>query len=368
MKKRLSILNMAGLIWSMGAIAGSEPVSWTLYPSTGFSNSKWVYYKLTNNLPIATNILIEKVSTGGSFGVLDLCKYAPVQPGKSCYIFIGFKPQDDGESSFSLIYGYHNKRIPLPTLVVASSAPHTSTFFGEIVGLPSTIYTNNTTNFSIVYTNTGDTQLTGCIAPQLSNTGPATTSSREGSPPCGETLDIGDSCILNATVTGNSTTAGVVNIQSTMACNGPISAHPQASTYGNGQAGCDLQADVTLPLPSITHKYSDNVVMITFTNQCQSAMTMTDLGVNATGVTPTTVTISDSLSDCTGILGGGESCHVYASIIPQDTGPLMVTASAKSQSGASVEGYTSDIVKNPKYYRNLTMAVGIVTKFLLNSL
>lgn len=356
MKTRFFLLSTISFFWSMTLLAATDPVSWSLNPKAGFPATKIgdqsvVVYTLTNNLPIATTIYTQEQITGGNFSVSDKCKNISLAANQSCEIAVGFIPANTGESSYQLTYGYHNNRIPLAKLIAtgtgSASQPNLS---GATVGLPTTINSNNPTNFSAVFTNTGDIDLTGCtVAPNISHTGvPATLNSSQGTPGCTGTIAAGESCQWDGTVT--SSTSGLLNIEANMTCTGPstLVTNPKATTHVSSDTGCDVQATVNLALPADTHTYSDNIVSFVFNNKCATPVALTPVEVKATG-TSAVVTVSPTMSTCSTTLAADSSCEVFASVIPQAQGTLSVTASTQAGSSATVYASTSEQVATPPY-------------------
>lgn len=126
MKVHLYLMNLVGFLWSLGAIAGSDPVSWSLNPKNGFLSTKVgqqsiVQYTLTNRFPYPAILTTFITITGAGFNIHDACKNTSLAPGGSCRISVRFKPSSAGVSTFKLEYGYHNKRILLPALTAVGA-------------------------------------------------------------------------------------------------------------------------------------------------------------------------------------------------------------------------------------------------------
>ncbi len=293
-------------VWCAGVLyAGSDPVAWSLFPTSGFANTpighqSVVQYTLTNRLPFAALIVTEYKVTGGNFNVHDECDGNSLAPNASCQISVAFNPASDQTSTFQLIYGYHNNRIPLPILsAVGTGEPTNIALHGAIRDLPPTIYKGNTVDFYAVFTNTSDTDLTGCTAaPLFTSTGVAATlGSSQGTPPCTGTIAAHASCEWDGTVDSN--TAGLLTIFAAVTCTGPtaVTTNPRASTIVQDETSCLVQAQVELPLPESTYQYADNIVKFKFKNQCATPVSLSGMQVVAEGVTAQ-VTTSSSLSTC----------------------------------------------------------------------
>lgn len=347
----LRVLQLIGLVASFNLFAAADPVSWSLSPASGFPATQVGYqsvvqYTLTNHLPFATKLVIDSKSTGGNFTIHDECHDISVASGKSCTIIVAFNPAA-GRSTFQLIYGYHNNRIPLPALkAVGTGEPAGTKLSGVIRGLPPTFYKGNTVDFTAIYTNKSNTIITGCTPPYFTSTGiPATIQNSFGIPPCVDSLAPGASCRHDGTVT--STATGLLTIQGHYDCMA-IKSAPQASTVVKSNSGCVVHASVDLPLPATTHKFSDNIVSFKFENECSTTALFNSIKVLATGV-KARITVSPTLSTCKTSLAAGAECVVVASIIPQDIGVITVKAVTKTKAGAVVSGLTSAKVNAPGY-------------------
>ncbi|MDI1352639.1 MAG: hypothetical protein PSV35_07705, partial [bacterium] len=197
---------VAGSLWSLGALAASDPVSWSLSPVTGFPSTavgqqSAVEYTLTNQLPLPTQMVTQTVIKGGNFSVTDKCNKVTLAPKASCNIGVSFTPASAQKSTFQLIYGYDNNRIKLPILT-AMGTGQSSTLSGVIQGLPATLAKGVDGKFTAIYTNNGITTLTGCtIEPNFTTSGvPATLQSSQGVPPCTGSLLAKHSCHLNGSI------------------------------------------------------------------------------------------------------------------------------------------------------------------------
>jgi len=356
MKTSLSIIGLAALLGSGAAMAVSDPVAWSLTPATGFAatlvgNQSVVQYTLTNRLPFTATLVTQKITTGGNFTVQDECNNASIAPGKSCDVSVGFSPTTAGNSTFQLIYGYHNNRIPLPVLTAVGTPIPFSVLGGTITDLPATFYLGNTPDFTATFTNKGNTTLGGCSVPSFSLTGAAATGAivTTSQNTCAATLAPGNSCTIVGQL-GSVNNPGPLTVNGYMQCGSPnlVTAQPTSSAIVQNEMGCAINASTTLPLPQSTHKYSDNVVKFKFENECTSAVTMGPVQVVANGV-PAQVTVSTDLSTCSSSLAAGTDCEVLASIIPQGTGTMTVSASVTAGTGQTSNTSTTAQVVAPVY-------------------
>lgn len=122
---------------------------------------------------------------------------------------------------------------------------------------------------------------------------------------------------------------------------------------------CISSPTVTLPLPTNVFQFSDNIVQYTFTNTCPTNASIGLVNVNATlGNTllasNAQVTLTVGKDNCSNkTLSPFGSCTVSASVIPQTTGTLTVTAGTVSQ-GVPVSAATSAPVSANNYQHTVT--------------
>lgn len=354
------VIIKAFCVWLFTActvFAASDPVSWALVPATGFpatkiSEQSIVYYTLTNRLPFAVRIIIDSKVTGGSFALHDECHNVSINPGKSCVVVVAFKPTSAKKSTFQLIYGYNKNRIPLPVLTAQGVAnPLTDRLRGVIQGLPPTFHENTNVDFEAVYTNTGTATLTGCTATDFTRSGVQATVNTGANTCNNVSLNPGDSCVVNGSVS-SLTTPGIVTINSEAQCTGPAptATSTKASTLIKAPVNvCVVHSRVDYPLPSATYKYADNIVSFVFENECTSAVTLGPISIAASGTTATITKAAyssapKSLNNCAATLAAGAECKISASIIPSGVGNLTVTASATPTGKASTSAKTSATV------------------------
>lgn len=351
----------------LNAYAATDPVSWSLSPSTGFPSTQvgstsTVIYTLTNHIPHPTKLLTEITSHNGVFRVTDGCNQQTIATGSSCIIAIAYAPTAAGTATIRLIYGYHNNRIPLPTLT-ATATGHSSTeiVHGVISGLPPAFTITNPEQkpiFSAIYTNTGSVDVIGYAGNNIGANVLATSPTSVAtvallSNTCGTsggplTLRPGDSC----TVTGQLTpvSVGAVTVQGLYTYDGGNkTATPSASSQViNGSGGCIVHGYASLPLPTDTYKYADNVVQFTFENECTSASaTLGSVSLTSNSAPPATITTNTVYDLCSNMtLAAGGSCTVTASVIPKATGPLLIKAAVQTGSGTASATTKSTVATN----------------------
>lgn len=354
MKLNFSLIGLTFLMMAK-ASAATDPISFELLPAAGFPDTKVghqssIQYTLTNHLPFAATLITEYQFRGGAFSIHDDCHNRSVASGGSCQVIVGFKPAAAGNSSFNLIYGYHNNRVSLPAITAIGIAePSTTVLSGTIVGLPPSFYSGEQVDYTAVFTNKGHAQLTGCTISNFTSTGvPAVLNTAQGIPPCGATLDPGDSCHLDGTATANA--SGILKITGHMRCTGPaaVSSAPHASAIVKKQGGCTVHANVLLPLPETTHTYSDNIVKYVIENECPGAVGLGNISIQSSGGDPV-ITRSKALSTCGSTIAGLSECYVFASVIPQKTGAMSITLATVTGTGEKISAVTSTKILAPGY-------------------
>lgn len=338
MKK--STVNFFFLSIFSSSLFAIDPVSWRLQPSTGFpetpiGHQSTVQYTLTNKLPLPTKIITIINTTGGGFNVHNECANATLNSGASCDISVGFLPETAGVSTFSLTYGYHNNRIPLPTLTAVATGQAAGQLQGQITGLPPTLYLNNTPDFTATYTNPTNATLTGCSnTPSFTLSGPGSIGVgvvSTGST-CGATLRPHSSCKIDGQLT-NTNSGGSIIITGNMTCN-QASARPKAETIVQNQTGCTVHGHTLLPLPTRTYRYADNVVKFQFENECAPGNGVSLGTVNISSNIAATITKPAIYDTCSNrVLDGGSDCTVIASVIPNSiTNNMVITANVTAGS------------------------------------
>lgn len=166
------------------------------------------------------------------------------------------------------------------------------------------------------------------------------------------------SCNISITYTPQS--HGLASIQLTYGYHNNRIPVPVLVVNGTGQnGGCVTSAIASLPLPSTTYQYADNIVQFTFLNSCiQTSTTLGPVTITPTfnpeaGQSATTTIGTDHCSNT--VIPPQGSCTVTASVTAQGSGSstLSVTASALSD-GALVTAMTSSALQTGSYQHNVT--------------
>lgn len=123
---RICLMWVLSFFFTQGCIAGIDPVAWIVVPATGFppvsvGGTTAVIYTLSNRLPTSATINTSVLKSNDSFIIQDNCNNLPLLPGLSCTITITYFAQVAGKAFIQLSYGYHNNRISLPALGVATT-------------------------------------------------------------------------------------------------------------------------------------------------------------------------------------------------------------------------------------------------------
>lgn len=364
MHKTNHFLSLALLAFFNAAFA-SDPVSWTLTPAGGFSptqvgHQSHVTYTLTNHLPLAATIVTSITSTGGNFSVVNGCAGKNLAPNGRCHITIGFSPSEADVSTLQLTYGYHNNRIPLPTLRAQGTAAPAGAVQGSIAGLPAVMTLNplQTPDFTLTYTNAGNAAVTGfagnamgadivSVTPGVANV--AVLENNCGTPGVPVVLQPQASCTVTGQITP--THAGQLALRGLFTY-GTKSAQVLASALvEQGSGSCTVHGQTALPLPAVTYQYSDNTVKFIFENECSAtAATLGQVQV-ATSFTPNsgqsaTTTVLPLYDTCSGqTLPAQGQCYVIASVIPNDTAQDMKIEAQVLAGGVTASASTSAPVR-----------------------
>ena len=348
----ISLFYLIGILFSLNTFAGTDPIGWSISPSTGFpaatkvGSSYAVTYTMTNNLPFSVPLSINHAYTGGSFSLINGCNKTLASKA-SCLVHIGFHPTKAGRSTAQITLSYHNNRVPLPQQSsTASSSQTNEKINGQVTSpLPPVTFTGTGYPVSFAFVNNGNTPVT---ATAVTISGFTATSNQ-----CTTPLNPGAApCVVSGTftpaVTGQ-TTLSVTYVYN----NGVASVSVPLTTQSNVQAGggaCnDLTGFTTLPLPTSTLIYANNVVQYKFTNNCDVASATLGTVSFASDVS-TAPTITKGTDTCSGqTLAANASCLVYASIVPNATAAepadLSVTASVPYNSNVAIaDATTSEIV------------------------
>lgn len=167
------------ILYVTQAIAGSNPIAWTLdqsFPSPVAAGTTYsVTYTLTNTLPfqLVNPLVIQKnASPANEFTYLDSCTGKRLMPRASCQVVIYLKPVASGQKSVQItITGYDKNSVPLPDLTTATNSaapepPFIAGVSGEVtIPLPSsTDSTAVNLPFKFTFSNYSQTATTNLIA------------------------------------------------------------------------------------------------------------------------------------------------------------------------------------------------------------
>lgn len=330
--------------------AGLDPVGWSLSPASGLpaqttvGNSYTVFYTFTNNLPHPVALTVKPYLVSGQFSLSNGCNPAmPLaakgKPNSTCTVGVQYLPNRAAIGAIRLEMSYHNNVVPLPELRTTTTGQSTTTSIQGYVSqaLPAITYTGSTYPVSFTYVNRGSVAITP-TAVNISGFTP--TSNTCNSPIPGS----GGSCMITGSFSPTVVGGPVVFSVNYIYQDGSTSRSVPLSTSTVVQNGANCHQIVgmaTLPLPSETYLFSDNVVRFTFTNYCAqetlSNITVSQLGGNAT-LTPGTNT-------CTGTLPQGHSCSYFVSVVPTQTSAnLGITATLTYGGGLTASATTAEQV------------------------
>jgi hypothetical protein len=329
------------------ADAGTDPVGWSISPTSGFpaqtqtGSTYAVTYTLTNNLPFPVALSVTAAYQGGTFTFTNGCNKtlaAKGQANSSCLVHLGLQPIAARNNTVQITMAYDKNRVPLPTLSSTSTSNETpDKISGHVTSpLPPVTYTGNSYPVEFSFVNNGTSSVTA-TAVNVSGFTPTnntcTSALAPHSPPC--------------TVVG--TFAPVSTGQATLGVtydydggSVPLTTTTQVHT----ESGCHVSASIDLPLPANSFIYADNVIKYKFTNHCATSETLGAFSVSSDG-SATLTKGTDSCSNHTLTTGGAnQSCSVYVSVVPTATkNDLSVTGSIPYQNGANIaNASTSEIV------------------------
>lgn len=338
----------------------TNPVSWSVTPSTGFSatavgSQKTVKYTLTNHLPFAVVFNDSQNVTGGNFSVRDKCDGTSVAAGGTCDIYVSYSPAGIETSSYQLVYGYHKNRIPTTKFTVTSTSAG-SILTGTMVGIPSSIEKNDTPDFSITYENASDNTLTSCTnggtSVSLSGAASSTASISNLTDNCtGNSILAGNSCTVTGKIIGTST-VGALTVTGNLSCtasSGTVTSNPSAETSVLSTTGCTVHGYVSLPLPSSTYKYADNIVQFTFENECGTAQSISTTVTPSDAYSKVVISPSTTLTTCGSTLEANSDCTVTANVRALDVGDLAVTGNVTYGTSGKSSAVTHTSVSMPTY-------------------
>lgn len=355
-KQVTTILPLVGFLLAMNTYAGTDPIAWSISPSDGLpattnlGSTYSVAYTMTNNLPFSVPLTVSGKYMGSSFAVTNRCNktLAPKgQSGSSCTVHIAFQPIKIGQSSAQLVLAYHNNRVPLPALYsTASSVETNEKISGHVTTpLPATTYTG--TNYPVTFTfvNNGTSSVTA-TAVNIAGFSPTSNT-------CTSALAPSSTCAVSGSITPSS--VGSVTLGATYIYNGsggsvsvPLSTQ---TIVQNGSGPCHhISAIASLPFPSNSFIYADNVVQYTFTNNCDTGSETLGTVSITSDATSTAPTLNKGTDNCSGkTISANSTCTVYESVIPNsttgETNDLTLTASVPFDSNTEVaDASTSEVV------------------------
>lgn len=311
---------------SSNIFAGSNPVGWSLNPSTGFPSTTsvgstyTVAYTLTNNTPFSLPTTVSMSNVGGTFTMSNGCN-TTLASKASCIVHVSFQPIKVGAHSARVSVKYGNNVVPLPLLSSTATSPDSN---DKITGhvttpLPASTYTGSNYPVEFTFANNGTATVTATSVTVTGFTASTNT--------CTAALTPNSSCVVSGTFSPSVVGQTTLGVTYTYYNGGSISVPLSTQTNVISGGGSCHQVDGTtaLPLPVTTYQYADNVVKFVFTNHCNSnTETLGNVSITSDGST----TITKGTDNCSGVtLAANGSCSVLASIVPNATASnLAVTA------------------------------------------
>ncbi|MCX7114849.1 MAG: hypothetical protein NTW08_02910 [Gammaproteobacteria bacterium] len=357
MKVTIKVLSwLTGVFFSLSVIAGSDPVAWSLTPASGFpttqpGNTSIVTYVLTSHLRFPAVMIIERKITGAGFSVQDNCNGVTLAPNASCSVVITFSPIQAGTNTFQLIYGYHNNRIPLPTLQATST--RSVLLQGSIPNFPTTVPDSGTTSFIAQFINTGTIPLTNCYAGNASGTNQFTLSPSDAatltfvtgsSNTCGTlsakaTLAPSEPCTFSGTLT-SPYTVGAISLSALMNCDQASSAPSVSSTIVGTTVALTGTINQPSPFPAVIFTNQSPFIQAHFVNTGNTEISHCVAGNSSgvgqfsiTGAGNATIVNNTPQNGTCGTVGTpialqpGDSCDLYGQLTsPYTTGNITLNA------------------------------------------
>ena len=200
---------------------------------------------------------------------------------------------------------------------------------------PSTFYTNQSPTVLALFTNTGSIDLTNCKASiSISPTSAATvnisdTTCGTSSSPVTINKD-SKPCTITGELTSLQETVSSVTLTATVQCDNKISNASKSFNIAENSGSCStLSINPTLPLPTATYLYADNMVKFQIENTCASdTVSLDDINISAILGSATITGINKTYDNCSHqSLAPSDSCDVMVSVIPNQTGSLKIEAS-----------------------------------------
>lgn len=352
MKKILFIL--FGFLLTTHAYAGQDPISWSMFPASGFPTNTTagstyvVSYTMTNNLPFATPLTTSLIVTGGTFTQTKGCD-TTLAPRASCTSYVLFQPTKIGQSSAQVVLAYGRNRVPLTTASRTASSVETPVdrISGAVTRpLPAVTYVGTNYPFSFTFANNGNNSHTASSVDISGFTASTNT--------CTSALPANSTCIVSGTfspvTTGQSTLSVTYKYTNGQSFSVPLST--QTITQPT-QAVChQINGFASLPLPTNTYIYADNVIQYTYYNNCNSTSESVGIvGITSDAAAPNAPTIKKGTDSCSGkTIAANGSCMINVSVIPNavtTSNDLSVTAALPfAGSAQSATATTSTIVNS----------------------
>ncbi len=321
MKKYFGII--FSILFFSTVYAGKNPVDWSISPSSGFpsqtkvGSTYAVSYIMTNNLPFAVPLSITGNYTGGSFSLTNLCNTtltAKGTAGSTCQVHLSFQPTKVGKSTAFITLAYHKNRVPLPTLSsTASSAESSDKINGQVTKpLPAITYIGTSYPVEFTFVNNGSTSVTA-ISVNISGFTASTNA-------CTSALAAHSTCIVSGSFSPSQTGQNTLGVTYVYGNNISVPLTTQTNSQ-NGSGGChDVSGFTTLPLPTNTFIYANNVIQYTFRNNCNSGSEQLGTVSITSDAAPTAPTLIKGTDTCSGaILSAGSTCIIFVSVIPNAT-------------------------------------------------
>ncbi|CDZ77166.1 Thaumatin family protein [Legionella massiliensis] len=284
----------------------------------------------------------------------------------SCVVNAQFKPTRVGAVTIgSLLTCHETSANPTFDSTVAGSTASLVGNFSEPNPFPSTFFTNQAPFVAVQFSNTGSVPLTNCIAGTAGGLNELTISPQSAATVTTNQPTVGTCGIPGSPVTLNPDAPPCVvygqltNLQSTssatlaaqVTCDQATASTQKTFAIQAQSGGCTSASVVaTLPLPTSTYLYADNMVTFQVTNTCATdAINLGTVGITATTgnatVTGTPAQPPATYDKCSNTsLAAGQSCTITASIIPSppiNPSGLTVTASVPTGGVAPATGSTT---------------------------
>ncbi|MHB1947710.1 MAG: thaumatin family protein [Gammaproteobacteria bacterium] len=341
------------LVFAVNAFAAKDPISWSVSPTSGFpaattgGSAYVVSYTMTNNLPFAKALSVSLQYTGGSFSITNGCN-TTLAPKGSCTMYVVFQPTKAGQSTARLILAYDKNRVPLPQLSSTASSVETPT--DRITGavttpLPAATYVGTIYPVGFTFANNGDNAHT---ASSLSVNGFTPTFNT-----CTSALAPNSTCIVfgsfSPVTTGPATLSVTYNYTNGKSYSVPLSTQ---TVVNPTQSVChQVNGFTTLPLPTSTLIYADNVVQYQFMNNCNvSSETVGQVSITSDATT-SPPTLTKGTDTCSGkTIPANGTCTVTVSVIPNATtgagNDLSVSASLPFSGSTQAATATTSAIVN----------------------